>query len=280
MQIVDNAVVPTPDDEATVGRRTVITADPHPGIRLITLDDEPTRNALTSESVDLLLEAVRDAQEDDAVKALVLTGAASTFCSGGNTRGMGQTRPRPLDRKQRLWRQNQRLVRELHATDKPIIAAINGPAIGAGADLALHADIRLIGDGAYLRWSYINLGVIPGAGGAWILPKIVGSSRALELLWSGRPVEATEAVALGVAMRSVAQTRLLDTAYELAGSFVNKPLQALRLIKRMVQQSASASLEAALDAASSHFALLQETDDHAEAVAAMREKREPSFSDS
>lgn len=272
--------MPTADDGPPVGPSPVLTSAPVPGIRLITLDDASTRNALTSETVDLLLRSIREAEEEGAVKVVVLTGAGSTFSSGGNTRGMGQARPRPLARKESLWRQNQRLVRELHAMDKPIVAAINGPAIGAGADLALHADIRLIADDAYLRWSYINLAVIPGAGGAWVLPKLVGSSRALELLWSGRRIEAEEAVSLGIAQRSVPAAQLMNAAYDLAGSFADKPLQALRLIKRMVQQSASVPLDAALDAASSHFAVLQETDDHAEAVAAMREKREPRFSDS
>lgn len=254
-------------------------SDPRPGIRVIALDDAPTRNALTADVLAGLQAEFAYAGDDDAVKVIVLTGTGEIFCSGGDTRGMGGQRPPPLARKQSLWRSNQRLMRQIRATDKPIIAAINGPAIGAGADLALHADIRLIAEGAYLQWSYVRLGVVPGAGGAWALPRLVGSSVALDLLWSGRRVDAGEATNLGIA-RSVAADRLGEAAVDLAESFADQPTHALQLIKRMVQQSADIPFDAALDAASSHFAVLQETDDHQEAVLALREKRAPRFSGS
>jgi 2-(1,2-epoxy-1,2-dihydrophenyl)acetyl-CoA isomerase len=266
--------------EASVSARDVVSISaPDGGIQVVSLDDAPTRNALTTEVVTGLRTALAAAESDDGVKVVVITGTGNVFCSGGNTRAMGGERPTPLVRKQTLWGANQRLMRELHQMDKPVIAAINGPAIGAGADLALHADIRFIAETAYMSWTYINLGVVPGAGGAWALPRMVGEAMALELLGTGRRVEAIEAERLGIA-RVAPDARLLDTARDLAASLADKPLQALQLVKRMVRQSPSSTLDAALDAASSHFAVLQETDDHAEAIAALREKREPDFTDS
>ena len=170
-------------------------------------------------------------------------------------------------------------MRQVDALDKPLLAAVGGPAVGAGADLALHADIRLMARTAYLRESYVDLGVVPGAGGAFVLPRLVGTSKALELLWTGRKIGAEEALELGLAARAVEADELIPAAMELAGSIAAKPLQVLQMLKRMVRASSSMPLGVALDLASSNFAVLQETSDHAEGIRALRERRSPDFHD-
>ncbi len=258
---------------------TVELSWPRPGVALIEIADPETRNALTAETV-AGLETVLAAYDDDpAGKAAVLTGRGPVFCSGGNTKAMGSARPKPLARKEAMWRGLQALLRGLHALDKPLIAAVNGPAVGAGADLALHCDIRYVAETAYLRTGYIDLGLVPGAGAAWLLPRLVGTSRALELLWTGRRVDAAEALELGLASRVVPVDELLDASLDLAATIATKPAHVVRLVKRMVRDGASMPIGAALDLASSHFAVLQETEDHAEGVAALRERRDPRFQD-
>jgi enoyl-CoA hydratase/carnithine racemase len=258
---------------------TVLVERPRPGVMLIQLDDHATRNALTPSTVGTLRATLADADADPAVKVVVLTGRGSVFCSGGNTKGMGQARPRPLERKRAMWSNVQRMFQEIHRLDMPLLVAINGPAVGAGVDLALHADIRLMAETATLRASYVDLGVVPGGGGAHVLPRIVGTARALEILWTGRTVAATEAERLGIVSHVVPDGALLEAALDLAGTIASKPLQSLQLIKRMVHQSHDVPLDAALDAASSHFAMLQETDDHAEGIAALAQRRAPTFED-
>ncbi len=253
---------------------------PRPGVLLLELDDPETKNALTAEMVTELRAAFASAATDPEAKVIVLTGRGRVFSSGGNTKTMGDARPRPLERKRYMWTHVQRLFREIHLVDAPLLVAINGTAVGAGVDLALHGDLRLMAAEASLRAGYIDLGVVPGGGGAHLLPRIVGQAKALEILWTGRSVDAAEAERIGIVSRVVAADTLLDTTLELAALIATKPAQSLQLIKRMVDQSFDVPLSAALDAASSHFAVLQETDDHAEGVDALRARRTPTFRDS
>lgn len=257
----------------------VIVSVPRAGVVLWELHDADTRNALTPEVVADLRAAVETFEREPLQRVAVLTGRGTVFCSGGNTKAMGAARPRPLERKQAMWSNIQRLIRDMAALDKPVIAAVNGPAVGAGADLALHADIRLMADDAWLRLSYVDLGVVPGGGAAWTLPRLLGTSRALELLWTGRKIDAGEAAESGLVSRVTASADLLPTTFNLAEEIASKPMASIQLIKRMVRQAADSSLPAALDLASSHFAVLQETDDHAEAIEAIRERRPPRFRD-
>jgi 2-(1,2-epoxy-1,2-dihydrophenyl)acetyl-CoA isomerase len=249
------------------------------GVVLIELADPATRNALTSDLVADLRAAFADFAMDTAQRVAILTGQGETFSSGGNTKAMGSARPQPLQRKEQMWSGIQALIRDLESSDKPVLAAINGPAIGAGADLAWHADIRFMAEEAWLRAGYVDLAVVPGAGAAWTLPRLVGTSMALELLWTGRRVEATEALAFGLVSRVVPRIRLLEECVDLAAAIAAKPQPAVRLVKRMVRQGSTGSLAAALDLASSHFAVLQESEDHAEALEALSERRPPSFQD-
>ena len=256
---------------------SVVRRSPAPGVVVLTLDDPATRNALTTRMVDQLHRELDRRSRDAECRVVILTGSSSVFSSGGDTRRMGSSRLPPAERKEAMWSGIQSLVRKIDTFEKPLIAAVNGPAVGAGLDLALHCDLRLMADDTYIRAGYIDLAVVPGAGAAYILPRMIGTSRSLELLWTGRRIHSTEAHELGLIQAAVPPAELMERAVTLASTIADKPAHAVRLIKRLVRQPPSVPLATALDLASSHFSLLQETEEHAEGVSAARARRTPRF---
>jgi enoyl-CoA hydratase/carnithine racemase len=163
--------------------------------------------------------------------------------------------------------------------DKPTIAAVNGAAVGAGMDMALMCDMRVAARSARFSEGYINVGLVPGDGGCYDLPRLVGMGRALELLLTGDFVDAVEAERIGLVNRVVEDEALLDETNALARKLAAASPIALRMIKRATYQSARVDLRTALDLVSSHFGVVSTTDDHAEAMAATRERRAPEFKD-
>ena len=161
--------------------------------------------------------------------------------------------------------------------DKPVIAAINGVAVGAGLDMALMADIRTMADTAKVSEGYVKVGLVPGDGGAYFLPRLVGEAKALELLWTGNFINAEEALKCGLVNQVYPQEEFMEKTLELAKQIANGPQVAIRMTKRAVKQSLKMDLESSLDLISSHFAIIKETEDHKEGVAAFTEKRKPKF---
>ena len=249
------------------------------GIATITLNRPEKLNAFTPAMIDAWYEALRDAAADDEVRVVVVTGAGRAFCSGRDVRAMGEHRERwtPIDHKNHLWQHIHRIPKFLETFDKPYIAALNGLAVGAGLDMALMADLRFAADDARFSEGYVKVGLVPGDGGSYFLPRVVGYSRALELLWTGRWVSAEEALAMGLVNRVVPRERLLEETYAFARELAAGPQIAIRMIKRAVRQSMRCDLETALDLISSHMALVRQTEDHREGIAAFREKRPPRF---
>ncbi|MGZ4112917.1 MAG: enoyl-CoA hydratase-related protein, partial [Tumebacillaceae bacterium] len=179
-----------------------------------------------------------------------------------------------LARKNSLWKLIQRVPLTLEQVDKPVIAAINGDAIGAGLDMALMCDMRVAGEQARFSEGYVRLGIVPGDGGAYFLPRLVGMAKALELLLTGDMFDAAEAARIGLVNKVVPQEQVLDEAYKLARKIAAQPPIAVQLIKRAAYQSANTDLRTALDLVSSHMAVVTETEDHLEAVKALLEKRQ------
>jgi len=221
---------------------------------------------------------LEEAKADDNVRVMILTGKGDTFCSGGDIRDMAEGKLRSWDMKRFLWEGVHRIVLTLEDLDKPTIAAINGAAMGAGLDMALMCDLRVCSDQAKLAESYIMLGVVPGDGGAYFLPRLVGIAKGLELLLTGDVLSAKEALAIGLVNRVVPQEELMKETKSLAEKISSKPPLAIRLMKRAVYQAQTSSLRAHLDYISSQVALLSETEDHREAAKAFLEKRRPVFS--
>jgi enoyl-CoA hydratase/carnithine racemase len=260
-----------------------IMAEPHVlyGVRdhiaSITLNRPEAGNAFSREMVALWRESLIKAKEDPEVRVITVTGNGDTFCSGGDIRDMADGRLQSWDMKNFLWEGVHRIVLTLEDLDKPVIAAINGAAMGAGLDMALMCDLRVCSDRAKLAESYIMLGLVPGDGGAYFLPRVVGLAKALELLLTGDVIGPEEALHIGLVNKVVPHDQLLKETGMLAKKIAGKPPLAVRMMKRAVYQGQTSSLRAHLDYISSQLSLLSVTRDHREAARAFLEKRKPDF---
>ncbi len=256
--------------------------DRHDPIVTLTLDDPATRNALAGDDLFAAFEdAVARINAAPEVRAVILTGAGPAFCSGGNVREMRDKTGMFAGNAEDVERQYrggiQRIPRALAALEVPIIAAVNGPALGAGFDLTCMCDLRLASSTATFAQSFVKLGIIPGTGGAWLLPRIVGWSRAAEMGFTGDAIDAHTALAWGLVSDVVAPDALIASAGQLADRIAANPPQAVRAMKRLVRESTRGSLASVLDASAAEQARLHDTADHREAVAALFDKRPPHF---
>lgn len=250
------------------------TIDEH-GIALITLNRPERLNAFTFEMIDAWHAALVESKSNPEVKVVVITGAGKAFCSGGDIVEMvdrlGQT---PAQRKAELFERIQRIPLALEDMDKPVIAAMNGAAAGAGLDLALMCDLRIAARSAKFGETYTKVGIVPGAGGAWFLPRLVGTAKALELFWTAEFLSAEEAEEMGMVNRVVDDADLMDVTYTLARKIAASPQQSVRMIKRAVLAGMRSDLRTHLDMISSHYAIVTSGEDHREAVARFVEKRD------
>jgi 2-(1,2-epoxy-1,2-dihydrophenyl)acetyl-CoA isomerase len=251
-------------------------------VALLTLNRPDTRNALSGEEVFAAFEQVFERLNTDmTVRAAVLTGAGSAFCSGGNVAEMrdrsGMFGGSPTEIAANYRAGIQRIPRAFQKLTVPIIAAVNGAAIGAGNDLACMCDIRIAASTARFAESFVKLGIVPGDGGCWFLPRVVGFSRAAELALTGEIITADEALRIGLVSRVVPSETLIDEALALAQRIAANPAQVLRWTKQLLQQARTGTLDEALDAAGRFQGLAHQTGDHAEAVQAFFDKRAPVF---
>ena len=243
----------------------------------ITLNRPEVKNAFSSEMISLWNQYLKEARNDDQVRVVIVTGNGDAFCSGGDIRDMAEGKLRSWDMKSFVWDGVHRVALTLEDLDKPVIAAINGSAMGAGMDMALMCDMRVCSDRARLAESYINMGLVPGDGGAFFLPRLIGTARAIELLLTGDIILPEKALELGIVNRVVAHEDLMAETERLAHRIAAKPPLAVRMMKRAVHQSQLSTLRDHLDYISSQLALLTETEDHLEAARAFLEKRTPEF---
>ncbi len=241
------------------------------GIATLTLNRPDQLNAFDLKMIEAWRAALESAEADERVKVIVVTGAGRAFCAGGDFEEMAKfSEMDSLERKNFLFRNVHRIPLALERMDKPVIAAINGAARGAGLDMALMCDIRLMAQSATLAETYINIGLMAGDAGSWFLPRLIGSARALELFWTGRVVGAEEAERIGMVNRSVPDAELMSATYELARTIASKPQQAIRFFRRAVYQSQTMALATHLDMVSSHMAVLEDTAEHRAGIAAFR----------
>ncbi|OAT85287.1 enoyl-CoA hydratase/isomerase family protein [Desulfotomaculum copahuensis] len=259
-------------------------------IATITLNRPEKLNAFSVNMIRNWVEALKEAQADDTVRVIVLTGAGRAFCAGGDIKAMASGagffpesdfppagRNNACHKKRSLWELIHRVPLTLEDIDKPVIAAVNGDAIGAGCDMALMCDLRLAAEEARFSEGYVKLGLVPGDGGAYFLPRLVGLAKALELLWTGEMISAREAYRIGLVNRVAPGEKLLAETYCLADRIAAGPPLAVRMIKRAVYQGLKTDLRTSLDLISSHMAIITETADHQEGVEALLEGRKPDF---
>ena len=255
------------------------------GIATITLNRPERRNAFTPIMIREWAQALEDARLDGAVHAVIVTGAGVGFCAGVDLRGDSEVvqtarseGPVPAaDRRNWLRDGVHNVPRQVALLDKPYIAAVNGAAVGAGMDMCSMADIRIFSDTARVAMSYVKVGLVPGDGGCYYLPRIVGLAKALELIWTGDFIDAEEAVRIGYASKAVPPDDLMPATRELAQRIVSGPAVAIQAAKQLVYRSFDSTVEQALADANHAMAIIRSTDDAKEGPRAFAEKREPEF---
>lgn len=248
----------------------------------LTMNQDETRNAISSNAmIDAFEAAAKKINRDDSVSVVVLTGAGKAFSSGGNVKDMhekeGMFGGSPVELREGYRRGIQRIPLAMNNLEVPLIAAVNGPAIGAGCDLAMMCDIRIASTKAKFAESFAKIGIIPGDGGAWFLPRAIGMSRACEMAFTGEAVDADTALSWGMVSQVAEPEELMTAAYKMAERIAVNPPRALRMTKKLLKEGQKVSLETLLELSASMQALAHHTSDHDEAVAAMLEKREPRF---
>lgn len=247
------------------------------GVGTIRLNRPAKKNSFTMEMIDDWAAIYRDARTDDDVRVLVLTGTGDSFCAGADMSALDASQARPLDRKTLLTDRVHRVAFAFEDLDKPVIAAVNGVAVGAGMDMALMCDIRLAARSARFSEGYVRLGIVPGDGGCYYLPRLIGPARAMELLMTGDFVDADEAERIGIVNHVYDDDKLRDETNALAQRLADGPPVAIRMIKRALYQSAHSDLRTSLDLISSHMAVVQSTNDANEAFEAFQERRKPHY---
>ncbi len=248
-------------------------------VALITLNRPDALNALVGDMRARLREAFEGAAGDPAVRVLVVTGAGRGFCSGGDIKFMQDVMARGgrFEEFLPLLEAGRDVVRAIHATDKPVLAAVNGAAAGAGMNLALACDIRWASEKAKFAESFARIGLHPDWGGIHTLPELVGTARALELMWTGDAVDAAEALRLGLVTRVLPPDALLPEMLAFADRLARAPAVAITSIKQSVRASAFLSLEQALAREIEAQERCWGTHDAREGLASFLEKREPRF---
>jgi len=248
----------------------------------LTMNRPDIRNAMGDpDDVAAMVEAIKRINEDQSVRAVVLTGAGTAFSAGGNIKAMrekdgmfggGGTAIREAYRVT-----IHRMVRALWSLEVPAIAAVNGPAIGAGCDLACLCDTRIASETAKFGVTFLKLGLNPGDGGAWLLPRVIGMARASELFYTGDVIDAATAKEWGLVSEIYAPDRLLDEAHRLAHRIAAQPPGVLRMTKRLLRAGQTSSFDTVMEMSAGYQAIAHSTEDHMEAIDAFFAKRPGDF---
>lgn len=251
-------------------------------ILTVTLNLPDMRNPISDDAmVEAICTTMTEADADIGVRAVILTGAGTAFSSGGDLKamkaGIGLRAKLPAQTRRNYRAGIQRLPMLFQALEVPVIAAINGPAIGAGLDLACMCDIRIAAESARFAESFVKVGIVPGDGGAWLLPRIVGFSKATEFALTGETFDAAEALACGLVSRVVPDAELMVVARTVADRIAVNPPHAVRMTKRLLREGQAASLASILELSAAMQSLAHATRDNDEAMDAFLERRPPNF---
>jgi enoyl-CoA hydratase/carnithine racemase len=248
----------------------------------LTLNRPDARNPLGEEGDgELFAEACARINADRELRCVILTGAGKAFSAGGNLKSMrersGTFSGVGVHIRERYRNGIHKLVRALWTVELPMIAAVNGPAIGLGNDVACLADMRIAADTAIFGATFLKIGLVPGDGGAWILPRTIGHARAAELFFTGDTIDAATALQWGLVSRIVPGVTLMDEARALAARISRQPPDVLRMTKKLMREGQNTSFDTIMEMSASMQAIAHLTKDHHEAVAAFFEKREASY---
>ncbi|KMY44485.1 enoyl-CoA hydratase [Bacillus sp. FJAT-27916] len=259
-------------------------------IARITLNRPEQMNAFSEDMIHSWIKALEEVRDSDEIHVLVISGNGRAFCSGGDIKAMARGdgflnhdgsndySSTALARKNSLWKNVQRIPLLLQEIDIPVIAMLHGAAFGAGFDMALACDIRIAAKSTKIAESYVKAGIVPGDGAAWFLPRLIGTDKALDLLWNGQVLTAEEAYQLGLLTYVIDDSELQSFTDHYVERLKNGPKETMRFMKRAVYQSRQLDLKTSLDMISSAMGIITELKDYEEGVQALVEKRKPEFS--
>ncbi len=255
------------------------------GFATLTLNRPESLNSLSHELLQSLSGAIDEVAADDSIRAVIITGSGRAFCAGADTdemtggTGDGPHKPGPggAEALRRGFELAHKVILGIYEMEKPVIAAINGTAVGAGFDLACACDIRIASDTARFMAAYIHVGLFPGYGGTWLYPRVLGPAKAAELMYTGNFLEVDEAKSLGFVNDVVSGDELIGAAEKMARRIANGPPIAIRLAKMMMRRGMTMDLETSLEMSAAAEAITLSSDDHVEGMAALRQKRRPEF---
>jgi enoyl-CoA hydratase/carnithine racemase len=262
---------------------SILTLERRGPVALLTINRPEALNALGAlGDGDTFAAVCEEVNSDRSIKCAVLTGAGRAFSAGGDIKAMkartGAFEGTPMQLRDQYRRNIHRIVKAVYGLEVPTIAAVNGAAIGLGCDVACMADIRLASAKAVFAVTFLKIGLIPGDGGAWLLPRTIGMSRASELLFTGKTINAAKAEEWGLVSQVCEPDALLDTALAMAAEIAAMPADGLRLAKSLMRHGQTSSYETLMDMSASAQAICHTTDDHEEGVTAIIEGRPPQFS--
>jgi enoyl-CoA hydratase/carnithine racemase len=255
----------------------------------ITLNRPSSLNAFSAEMIELWIDALETVRDSEDIRVVVLSGNGRGFCSGGDIKSMAEGQgflnndgtedltSTALVRKNSLWKKVQRVPLILQEIDKPVIASLHGFAFGAGFDMTLACDIRIAAESTKISESYVKSGIVPGDGAAWFLPRLIGTDKALELLWTGTVLTAQEAKDMGLVTHVVEDEKLAEFVDCYVEKLVQGPQATMRFTKRAVYQGLDMNLRTSLDMISSAMGIVTELEDYQEGVNAVVAKRKPNF---
>lgn len=249
------------------------------GVRTITLNRPDVLNSFNTQMLEELTKAVRDAAKDKTVRCLVLTGAGRGFCAGQDLADVADRYKSddPIELGHHIRKYYNPLITLLRTMEKPIVAAVNGVAAGAGCSLALAADIRVAAESASFIQAFIHVGLVPDSGSTFFLPRLIGTARAFEMACTGRKIKADEALRIGLINEVVPEDRLHEAATRLASKLALLPPWGIALTKRAINAAWTNDLASHLDYEAQLQTTAGKTKDHREGVAAFIEKRSPTF---
>jgi len=249
------------------------------GALTITLNRPDKLNALTDTTLHELIDAFRQAGRDDTVRCVVLTGAGRGFCPGADLGGVQERQDTggSFDYKEHLRTTFNPLITRMRELPKPIIGAINGVAAGAGMSIAVATDYRIAAESASFLQAFVKIGLIPDSGSTWMLPRLVGMTRAMDLMLTGRKIDAKTALEWGLVNQVVPDDALMQVVATLAQTFANGPTRGIGYIKQAVRYASHSTLNAALEYEADLQDLAGRTADHQEGLRAFLEKRPPTF---
>lgn len=264
-------------DDSVDGTPLVDIEYPQEHVALITLNRPERMNAYNESLLRAVVDEFEELADTEAIRAIVVTGAGDAFCAGVDLKDMPLSPEMEFDEYETGLGLFQNVVRTIRSVPIPVIAAINGYALGAGCDTALACDFRIAAEGAVLGETFIDVGFVPGDGGAFLLPRLIGEERAKELIYTGKKLTGPEIVDWDLARQVVSDDSLLDVALEFADTLAAQPPVAISQSKGLVNESFEMDLDSAFRAATRAQRICSQTRDHQEAVEAFQEEREPSF---